>query len=127
MSTSCYLHDHSSTGFALVFAGGNGCWDVLSAEPMLRSRIYRKVAFAPMTDLEVREQIPRYHPIYEGCDEELLDEVDQRCCKGVFRDWAAFTATAITTMKHLGRAQLDPQVAELSMDRGRSLMPPRGP
>ena len=44
-----YLHDHDDTAFGLLYVGGNGCWEVLSREPMLRSRIFRRVRFGPMT------------------------------------------------------------------------------
>jgi len=38
-----HLHDHPETRFALLLIGGDGCWEVLSHVPMLRSRIYRRV------------------------------------------------------------------------------------
>jgi len=40
-----HLHDHPETLFALLLIGGDGCWEVLSREPMLRSRICRRVRF----------------------------------------------------------------------------------
>ena len=43
-----HLHDHPRTKFSLLLVGGDGCWRVLSREPMLRSRIYRRVRFARM-------------------------------------------------------------------------------
>jgi DNA transposition AAA+ family ATPase len=42
-----YLHDHPHTRFALILVGGDGCWEVLSREPMLRSRIFRRLNFGP--------------------------------------------------------------------------------
>jgi DNA transposition AAA+ family ATPase len=41
-----YVHDHPTTRFALVLVGGNGTWRVLSAEPMLASRVFRRVRFS---------------------------------------------------------------------------------
>ena len=32
-----HLHDHPHTRFALLYVGGDGCWEVLSREPMLAS------------------------------------------------------------------------------------------
>lgn len=58
-----HLHDDRRTRFALLFDGGDGCWDVLAREPMLHSRIYRRVAFSALTDAEVLKLIPGYHPI----------------------------------------------------------------
>ena len=38
-----HLHDDPATRFGLLLVGGDGCWQVLSREPMLRSRLYRRV------------------------------------------------------------------------------------
>ena len=45
-----HLHDDPATRFALLFDGGDGCWEVLAREPMLHSRIYRRVAFTALSD-----------------------------------------------------------------------------
>lgn len=89
-----HLHDHPSTCFALLLVGGHGCWEVLSREPMLRSRIYRRVTFTAMDTATVLEVMPAYHPIYRDADPELLALIDERFAHGRFRDWAAFTLTA---------------------------------
>lgn len=89
-----YLHDRRQTDFALILAGGNNCWEVLSREPMLRSRVWRRVHIRPMTEQAVLQHIPGYHPIYEDVDLELLVWIDERFAHGVLRDWAAFTKTA---------------------------------
>ena len=44
-----HLHDEPDTRFGLLLVGGEGCWQVLSREPMLRSRLYHRVVFKPMT------------------------------------------------------------------------------
>lgn len=72
-----HLHDDPATRFALLFDGGDGCWEVLAREPMLRSRIYRRVAFAPLTDQDVITLIPGYHPIYSSADPKLLTLIDE--------------------------------------------------
>jgi hypothetical protein len=88
------LHDDPNTQFALLFVGGNGCWNVLAREPMLRSRIHRRCTFPPLTAAEVLEAIPSYHPIYVGTDEDTLLLIDDAFAHGVLRDWANFTITA---------------------------------
>lgn len=89
-----HLHDHHQTSFALLYVGGDGCWEVLSREPMLRSRVFRRLPFKPVA----REQVPAlmrgYHPIYAETDEELLLDVDDAYAHGTLRDWAVFTHTA---------------------------------
>jgi DNA transposition AAA+ family ATPase len=48
-----YLHDHPRTRFALMLMGGDDAWTVLSREPMLRSRIFRRVNVTPLTGAQV--------------------------------------------------------------------------
>lgn len=90
-----HLHDQPATCFALLLVGGHGCWEVLSREPMLRSRIYRRVTFAAMDTATVLQVIPAYHPLYHDADRETLALIDERFAHGRFRDWAAFTHSAV--------------------------------
>jgi type II secretory pathway predicted ATPase ExeA len=89
-----HLHDDPATRFGMLLVGGDGCWHVLSREPMLRSRLYRRVTFTPLGSNAVQEVIPRYHRLYDGADPELLLAIDDRYAHGLFRHWAAFTHTA---------------------------------
>lgn len=102
-----HLHDDPATRFALLFDGGDGCWEVLSREPMLRSRIYRRVAFRALSDTDVLALIPGYHPIYTDVDPELLVLINDTATNGRLRSWAAFTHTASRICRHLGRDRLD--------------------
>jgi len=90
-----HLHDHAQTRFSLLLVGGDGCWRVLSREPMLRSRIYRRVRFAPMPRAMVLEVIGGYHPIYERAPTALLALIDDCYAHGCFREWASFTHSAL--------------------------------
>lgn len=90
-----HLHDHPDTSFALLLVGGDGCWEVLSREPMLCSRIYRHVHFAPMELETVLEVIPRYHPVYAEVAAEVITEVNSRYAHGTFRHWASFTHSVL--------------------------------
>jgi len=89
-----HLHDDPSTRFALLLVGGDGCWEVLSREPMLRSRIYRRVRFGAMSAQTVLVVIPNYHAIYRDASPELLLLIDDRYAHGTFREWASFTRSA---------------------------------
>jgi len=40
------------------FSGG---WEMLAREPMLRSRIYRRVILRPLSSSQVLEMVSRYH------------------------------------------------------------------
>lgn len=86
-------------------------WEVLSREPMLRSRVFRRVVFAPLRGAELVRAVHEYHPIYARASEELIRFVDDYCGHGNFRNWASFTLTALDLCAELGRPRLDEQVA----------------
>ncbi|MFR9802820.1 AAA family ATPase [Pseudonocardia sp. RS010] len=106
-----YLHDHRLTRFGLLLVGGDGAWRVLAREPMLRSRIYRRVVCTPLSGEQVCALLPRYHRIYADLAPELLLFVDDHFAHGYLRDWAAFTATAVELCQASGADRLDEQIA----------------
>ena len=106
-----HLHDHSDTRFALLYVGGDGCWEVLSREPMLRSRVFRRLPFKPLTRDKVPALMRGYHPVYTDADEALLADVDVVYGKGTLRDWAVFTHTAAALCREAGLSTLDADVA----------------
>jgi hypothetical protein len=106
-----YLHDAPQTKFTLLLVGGNGCWDVLSREPMLRSRIFRRVAFESLATNEVLVTIPNFHPIYKATDPETILFVDDYFTHGNFRDWASFTLSAAELCKAAGEDKLTEAIA----------------
>jgi DNA transposition AAA+ family ATPase len=105
-----HLHDHPATRFALLYVGGDGCWEVLSREPMLRSRVFRRLPFAPLARTQIPGLIRGYHPIYHGAAEELLLDIDDTYAHGTLRDWAVFTHTAATLCTSASRPSLDEAV-----------------
>lgn len=116
LNTECieylrYLHDHVTTGFALALVGGNGCWSVIQAEPMLESRIFRRVWFKKMDGVSVLKTMPEYHRLYRACQPEVITYVDDEYAKGNFRTWANFTATAAAYMRENKRKTLTQKIA----------------
>lgn len=106
-----YLHDDRRTRFALLLVGGDDAWSVLSKEPMLRSRVYRRVALDPLSGPQVCELMGSFHPIYDGVDRELLVMIDDHIGHGNLRHWASFTRSAAALCAHTGRDQLDEDIA----------------
>ncbi|MCD2191688.1 ATP-binding protein [Actinomycetospora soli] len=106
-----YLHDDRRTRFALLLVGGDDAWTVLSREPMLRSRIYRRVALDPLSGREVCDLLGALHPIYDNVDRELLLLVDDNVGHGNLRHWAAFTRSAVALCASTGRDRLDEEIA----------------
>jgi hypothetical protein len=109
-------HDHPRTRFSLLLVGGDGCWRVLSREPMLRSRIYRRVRFAPMRLQTVLQVIPGYHPIYQHAAGDLLAMVDDCYAHGCFREWASFTHSALAFCHEQSTAMLTEPIARAVLE-----------
>jgi DNA transposition AAA+ family ATPase len=107
-----HLHDHPSTRFALLYVGGDGCWEVLSREPMLRSRVFRRLPFTPLPSGQVPTLMRGYHPIYGQADERLLAQIDDTFAHGSLRNWAVFTHTVARLGRDTGREQLDKELVE---------------
>jgi len=82
-----------------------------SREPMLHSRIYRRVAFRPLSDPDVLALMPRYHPIYTHVDAELLVLINDTAANGRLRSWASFTHTASKMCRAVGAEQIDHTIA----------------
>jgi DNA transposition AAA+ family ATPase len=106
-----HLHDDPATRFGLLFDGGDGCWEVMAREPMLHSRIYRRVAFTALRDSDILALIPGYHPIYADVDPELLLLIDDKAANGRLRSWAAFTHTAVAICKNHDAPRIDRTIA----------------
>jgi hypothetical protein len=106
-----HLHDDPDTCFALLFVGGDGCYEVLRREPMLDSRLYAHQRFGPLSPSAVLAAIPAYHPIYADADPAVLRLVDATCGHGNFRSWARFTCHATRLCQRTGRTVCDEEIA----------------
>ncbi len=107
-----YLHDHDDTAFGLLYVGGNGCWEVLSRHPMLRSRVWRRQSFTPMPRAEVPQVMRAYHQIYYDVDDELLHYVGDKLAHGIWRNWALFSTTAHLLARRADRDRLDAEIVD---------------
>lgn len=100
------IHDRPDTRFAVALTGGDGCWETLSKEPMLESRIWRRTPFSPLDEDEVVALIPTFHTIYSEAPGELLLTIDRSFAHGLLRDWAGITKTLIRLTTRLGQSKL---------------------
>jgi hypothetical protein len=112
-----WLHDDPSSRFALLFVGGNGCWELLRRYPMLRRRVYRRVEFKPLKRSVVQQIIPRYHPIYAQASSSTIDLIDRRFARGNFGHWARFTKTAAALCKKHKKDTVTERVAAAAIER----------
>lgn len=106
-----YVHHHPHTRFALILVGGDGCWEVLSREPMLRSRIFRRVSTSALSGPRVCALMGSFHPIYTGVEHEVLLLVDDHFAHGNLREWASFTHTAAKLCGEHRRERVDAEIA----------------
>ena len=112
-----YLHDPHNTHFAMLLAGGNGCWETIRREPMLHSRVHEPVFFRALTDQAVLQTLPNYHPMYERADPELLLWINQERCHGILRHWSAFTASATRLLPNTKQSTLTRDLAAVLLHR----------
>lgn len=110
------LLDHAETNVAIILVGGNGCWEKLCRDPMLRSRVYRRVQFGPVCEEDLLDAIFDYHPIYNGADREMLAELYLRYPLGQLRMLAIFTHTAMLLCQESDTATLNENVVEKALE-----------
>lgn len=93
-----HLWDDEATRFALLLVGGDGCWELLSQDPMLVSRFTGEHAARPMTADELLRYLPRFHALYGSADETVVRWVDSNFAHGGYREWTKFTARAVAAL-----------------------------
>jgi DNA transposition AAA+ family ATPase len=122
-----WLHDDPNSQFALLFVGGNGCWELLRRYPMLRRRIYRRVEFRPLKLADLKTIIPRYHAIYAEAAETTIALIDRRFARGNFGHWARFTKTAAELCRKSKKPTVTERIAASRhrADRGRTVTKPK--
>jgi len=102
-----HLHDDPDTRFALLFVGGDGCYELLRREPMLNSRLYAYQRFGPLPPAAVLAVIPTY----AAADAAVPRLVNDTCGHGNFRSWARFTCHASRLCRRTGRTVCDEEIA----------------
>jgi hypothetical protein len=117
------LHDQRSPGdrrsnFALVFVGGPGAWNVLSAEPMLVSRITFAVEFEPLGFDEFWRLLPEYDLMFEGICESTAQLVYGACHGGNLRDLWQFVTVVGAMLPPERRRITDKIVRAVALRRG---------
>jgi predicted AAA+ superfamily ATPase len=105
-----YLWDDTGTELAIVFTGGNGCFEMLQSEPMLESRVYSWLEIDPMPLEEVLEVVPAFHPVWADAAAELIAVCDQEAAHGNFRAWAKITHHLAVGLRESGRTRVDEEL-----------------
>ncbi|WP_438289509.1 AAA family ATPase [Streptomyces sp. HUAS TT7] len=105
-----YLWDDVDTDMAIVFTGGNGCFEVLQSEPMLESRIYVWQEIPRMSLAEVRSVIPAFHPLWATAPAELIAMADTEAAHGNFRAWAKITHIMLQGLRDTDNKVVDEQL-----------------
>lgn len=106
------IYDEDSTQVAIILTGGNRCWEILSREAMLDSRVHRRVEFLPWTEAATIKNVRAFHPVYRGCDDEVILYVNRLFGHGNFRQWANFTKTAVDICRANDLQTVDETVAK---------------
>ncbi|MBN6040074.1 ATP-binding protein [Amycolatopsis sp. 195334CR] len=103
-----YLYDDKDTVLSLLLVGGDGCWKVVSREPMLMSRLHSRRNFLPLPPEDVPTLMREFHWLYRDADPGLLTEVDTSFAHGYWRKWVSFTSAALQLAQAGDRTVLDP-------------------
>jgi hypothetical protein len=100
-----YLHDPAERGLGgparrspMLLVGGDQAWGVLAADPMLKSRVYRRVHCRRLRPDQVVVWMPKFHPLYTAAEPELLSFIDHHCGHGLLRNRAAVTRTVLDVL-----------------------------
>lgn len=112
-----FLHDRGDADWALLFVGGDGCWEVLSSQSELRDRIYAHVTFRPLDLDRLLPTLTAYHPLFTGADPELLARIDRRYARGVFRRWVRVLQHAMPLAERAGADQVTVKIARVVLNR----------
>jgi len=125
-----HLYDDPDTHFALLFVGGDGCYEVLRREPMLDSRLYAHQRFTALTQAEVLTVIPGYHPIYTDADPTVLRLVDEvwvivaRCPPGPRSTAPTSSALELETAKSPSSAGRTPSASSTRRSASEAVLAP---
>jgi len=109
------LVDHPQTDLALVLIGGNGAWERVQMDPMLASRVSRRVKFKPVQSDDLLKALPDYHPVYKNVNPDVLHELYYRCPISQLRTLAIFTHTAKDLCDEAGVPNLTERVMEQAL------------
>lgn len=110
-----FFWDQHASQLGLLLVGGHRCFEVLSREPSLMSRVTYKVPFQKLSTQGVIAAIPKYHPIYRSVPSDLIEHVDGAFCDGEWRAWAKFTATAAELCQQADVEVLNQQLSDQTM------------
>jgi len=88
------LHMDPRADFALFLAGGENAVRTLKRDSMLWTRIKLRVFFQPLTGDSLITALTEFHPLLANTPPDLLVDIDNKHCKGNFRDWAYFVDLA---------------------------------
>ncbi|WP_406387527.1 AAA family ATPase [Streptomyces sp. NBC_00887] len=108
-----YIRDlwaDKQTHLAVVFVGGENCYQRIRSRAALASRICLWQQYAPLRPDEVVDTMPNYHPVWADVSPQDLLWVNDLACHGNFRNWATLTF-------HLQEAIDDPDREDSSFSR----------
>jgi hypothetical protein len=100
-----WLHDKTTSDFALVIVGTPPLWKKLP--PELKSRTAHHVEVSRIADADVAGVLRALHPLFAEIDASLLEVTNRRWARGSFRWWAKFLANALPLAAKAGAPNQD--------------------
>jgi hypothetical protein len=94
-----WLHDKSTSDFAIVVVGTPTLWGGLPDE--MKSRTAHHVQVDRIADADAPGVLAAFHPMFAAIDPGLLSTINRQNARGSFRWWAKFLANALHLSAHL--------------------------
>lgn len=102
-----HLWDDRDSQITVIFAGGDGCYEVLKREPMLASRIFIWQKFTRMSRQEVVATLPAFHSMWSKVDARTIVGIDRAAAHGNFRNWATITKHLLNGMRKMNLTEIN--------------------
>jgi hypothetical protein len=111
------LWDDEHPDVAIVLIGTGRSPGMLCSQPELASRVHTWIPFTAMTEREVLQVIPVFHPVWRDAQAALLLFGDAYA-RGNFRRWAALTGHVLNVLKRqLPGIPVDEPLVRLALAR----------
>ncbi|GAA3604162.1 hypothetical protein GCM10022419_105950 [Nonomuraea rosea] len=104
-----HLWSDRATDIAVIFIGCDGGLPLLDRTSALASSVYLWQRYQALSQAQIREVLPAFHPVWAEADPDDIDLLYQ-AADGVFRSWAKLTYQILTVMHQQERKRIDREI-----------------
>jgi hypothetical protein len=104
-----HLWSDRATTVAVIFIGRDGGLPLLDRTSTLASSVYLWQRYQALSQAQIREVLPAFHPIWAEADPDDIDFL-YRVAHGVFRSWAKLTYQILILMHQQEGKRIDREI-----------------